>query len=60
MVPVLVEDVVLAATVNATAPGPVPLVPELMVIHAALLDAVHAQPEVVDTWTLPVPPEAAK
>jgi hypothetical protein len=33
---------------------PVPLDPEVIVIHAALLVAVHAQPAVVVTLTAPV------
>ncbi len=32
------------ATLNATAPLPEPLAPEVTVTHAALLLAVHAQP----------------
>jgi hypothetical protein len=32
---------VFAATLNATVPLPVPLAPEVMVIHEALLVAVH-------------------
>jgi hypothetical protein len=50
----------LAATEKFTAPPPEPLAPELIVIHAALLVAVHAHPVVVVTLTLPAPPEAAK
>jgi len=34
---------VLAATVKATVPFPVPDCPDVTVIHAALVDAVHAQ-----------------
>ena len=51
---------VFAATENWTAPLPLPLAPLEMVIHAALLVAAHAQPVVVVTLMLPVPPEAAK
>jgi hypothetical protein len=39
-VPVLAAPV-FAATLNATLPLPVPLAPEVMVIHEALLVAVH-------------------
>jgi hypothetical protein len=35
---------VLAATVNDTAPLPVPFVVDVIVIHGALLTALHAQP----------------
>jgi hypothetical protein len=50
---------VLVATLNATEPFPMPLSPVVMVIHAALLAAVQAQPLLVDTPTVPVPPVAA-
>ena len=42
---------VFAATLKFTFPGPVPLAPEVTVIHGALLDADHAHPDVVDTAT---------
>ena len=42
-------------TLNATEPLPVPLPPEVIVIHDALLLAVHAQPLPADTLTVPVP-----
>jgi hypothetical protein len=45
---------VLAATLNATEPLPVPLAPEVIVSQLALLDAVHAHPLVVVTATLPL------
>jgi hypothetical protein len=35
---------------------PVPLLPDVIVIHAALLTAVHAQPAPTVTDTLPGPP----
>jgi hypothetical protein len=47
---------VLAAAVNCTAPGPVPLPPAVMEIHGALVVAVHAQTPVVPTLTDPDPP----
>jgi hypothetical protein len=50
---------VLAATLKFTFPGPVPLAPEVTVIHVAVLDADHAHPDVVDTLTrVPAPPAA--
>jgi hypothetical protein len=39
-----------------TVPGPLPLAPVLIAIHAALAVAVHAQPEATVTVTVPVPP----
>jgi len=45
---------VLAATLNPTEPFPVPLAPEVIASHEALLLAVHAQPLVVVTPTLPL------
>ena len=50
---------VLAATLNATAPFPLPLAPEVTVTHPAPLLAVQAQPLPADTATVPVPPDAA-
>jgi|SRR6476659_2863927 len=47
---------VLAAALNATAPVPVPLEPDVTVSHDALLLAVHAQPSVAVIVTEPVPP----
>jgi hypothetical protein len=55
MVPVLAAPV-FAATLNATVPLPFPLAPEVMVIHDALLAAVHGH--VAETDTVPVPPAA--
>jgi hypothetical protein len=49
MVPVRREEVVFGATLYATAPEPLPLLPDVMVIQAALLVADQAQPEAVDT-----------
>jgi len=50
---------VFAATLNETLPSPVPLAPEVIVSHAALLVAVQLQPLVVDTATGdPPPPDA--
>jgi hypothetical protein len=45
---------VFAATEYATVPDPEPLPPDVMVIHEAELDAVHAHPLVVVTLTVPV------
>jgi hypothetical protein len=58
-VPVLALPV-FGRTVNVTFPAPVPLAPVTIVIQAALLCAVHAQPPEVDTAIgLPPPPAAA-
>jgi hypothetical protein len=51
---------VLAATVNCARPLPLPLPPEVIVIQAAPLLAVHEQPVAVVTLTLPLPPLAVK
>jgi hypothetical protein len=51
---------VFAATENWVTPLPLPLAPEVIVIHVALLVAVHAQPVKAVTFTLPVPPLAMK
>ena len=51
---------VLVATLNAVVPGPVPPAPAVMLIHAALLAAVHAQAAPAVTVLPPVPPVAAK
>ena len=48
-----------AATLKATTPLPVPLAPKVTVTHASLLVAVQGQPIVVDTATVPAPPDAA-
>lgn len=57
-VPVRLEVVVLAATVRVTDPPPLPFVVE-RVIHPALDDAVQAQPAVVETLIVCVPPPPA-
>ena len=50
---------VLAAAVKLTVPFPVPVLPEVIVIHGELLVAVQVHPgEEVVTVTLPVPPAA--
>lgn len=58
-VPVRLEATVFAATLKPTVPLPDPVAPLVIVIHAALLVAVHAQPVATATVLLPVPPEAA-
>ena len=60
IVPVRAADPVLAATVKCSAPLPVPDPSLAIVIHAALLAAVHAQPAVVVTFTVPPPPLEVK
>jgi len=45
---------VFAATLKATGPFPVPVAPDVMPIHASLLVAVHAQPTLAVTVTVPV------
>jgi hypothetical protein len=55
MVP-LRESLAFADTTYATLPLPVPDPPELTEIHGALLAALHAQPVVVETVTVPVLP----
>jgi len=40
---------VFAATLNVAVPLPLPLAPDVIVIHDALLCAVHAQPPGADT-----------
>jgi hypothetical protein len=49
-----------AAAVKLTEPLPTSLAPAVIVTHPALLAAVHEQPAVVVTATLPEPPAAAK
>ena len=46
----------LAATLNATEPFPLPLAPDVIVIHAALPCAVHSQSLSVDTVIETFPP----
>jgi len=53
-VPVREVVAVFAPTLYATEPEPLPLAPEVIVIHAALLAAVHVQPVAAVTVTLPV------
>jgi hypothetical protein len=50
---------VAAATANVTVPDPLPLAPEVIVIHGCALEAVHAQPAPPLTFTVRVPPEAS-
>jgi hypothetical protein len=57
-VPVRGAVAVLAATAYVTEPLPLPAAPALMVIHASLLVAVHAQPVDAVTATVPVPAAA--
>jgi hypothetical protein len=47
-----------AATVYCTVPLPEPLAPLVIVIHDTGDDALHGQPELLVTFTLPGPPEA--
>src|SRR4051794_40163491 len=60
MVSAAVREVVavLAATLKATVPGPVPLPPAVGVSHTALLVVVQAQPAGAVTVTDPVPATA--
>jgi hypothetical protein len=48
-----------AATVNVTAPDPLPLDPDVIVIHGALLVAVQAHSAAALTLTVRVPPPAS-
>jgi len=45
---------VFAAMLRPTDPFPVPVAPDVMAIHASLLVAVHAQPVLAVTVTVPV------
>ena len=56
--PVRDAVVLLAATVYATVPLPVPPAPDVIVIQASALEAVHAQPAAAVTLKVPGPPEA--
>jgi hypothetical protein len=58
MVPLRASVAVFAATVYANVPLPEPLAPALMVIHGALLTAVHPQPLAAVTVPAPVPGSA--
>lgn len=53
------DPVVFASTVNATLPLPLPLAPDVIVTHAADVEAVQAQPLPAVTATDPDPPPAA-
>ena len=55
-VPLRCEELVDAATENATLPFPLPLDPDVTVIHEALLCAVQLQPAAVVTADDPEPP----
>jgi hypothetical protein len=50
---------VAAATENVTVPDPLPLVPEVIVIHGCALEAVHAHPAPPLMFTVRVPPAAS-
>ena len=52
-------SVLFLATANRTVPLPVPLAPPVMPIHDSPELAVHAQPLIVDTLMVPVPPAAS-
>ncbi len=45
-----------AAAVNATVPLPLPLAPDVMVIHDEPVIAVHVHPGAVVTLNVPLPP----
>jgi hypothetical protein len=49
----------LAAALKVTPPDPEPTAPPVMVIHEALLFAIHTHDDVVVTVLLPVPPAPA-
>jgi hypothetical protein len=57
-VPVRADDPVLVATSNVTAPLPLPLPPDVIVMNEELLAALHAQPGEVVTVTVTGPPPA--
>jgi hypothetical protein len=54
------EAPIFAATPNTTDPFPVPLAPDVIVIHGAPLVAVHVHVLPVVTATVPDPPSATK
>lgn len=56
--PVRRAPVLFAATEKLTVPLPLPLAPDVIVIHGALLTAVHAQPTGALTLEVPLPPPA--
>jgi len=49
---------VFAGTLYATVPLPVPLVPDVIVIHESMLDAIQVHVDPALTVTEPVPPAA--
>ena len=55
-VPVRDEEGALAATEKPVVPFPLPLLPEVMEIQAALLEALQEQPLKEVTVVLPAPP----
>jgi hypothetical protein len=55
-VPVREDDPVFVATSNVTAPLPLPLPPDVIVMNGALLVALHAHPGEVVTVTVTGPP----
>ena len=58
IVPIRAAAVVFSATVKVTVPFPLRVESLVTVIHAALLTAIHVQPDVVATFTgPPLPPE---
>ena len=59
-VPVRAVVAVFAATRKPVAPEPDPAAPLVIVIHAALLVALQAQPDPAVTTLPPVPPAAVK
>lgn len=48
-----------AATENVTVPDPLPLEPDVIVIHGCALEAVQAHPAPPATFTVRLPPEAS-
>ncbi len=56
--PCRAEGAEFSPTRKATAPSPCPLVPDVIAIHDALVDADHVQSRVVVTSTVPLAPAA--
>ena len=56
MVPVLVAPPVFCATEYPTLPLPVPLLPDVIVIHESVVTAVQEQPVMEVSAMVPVPP----
>jgi hypothetical protein len=54
--PLREDDDPFAATRNEKLPGPVRAEPSARVIHDAFAEGVHAQPAVVETFTVKLPP----